>query len=224
MIDPRIVAHRGFTADETENTIAALTAACTLGCRAVEFDVHTTKDGRWVVHHDPDLRRIHGLDVTIAETSLADLRRAAPIATLPEALTALDEGCRPMVEVKETTSQHFDALAEDLAPFEIRRPMVIVRGDLPAAARAALPPSIPIYLFELDWEAALARRDEPIDGYDLHHEPIDPAEIASACERVRALGRGVAVWTVNDPARARLWLEAGATWVITDHPDRFPES
>ena len=220
-IHPRIVAHRGFTRDHTENTLASLAAAVALGSPAVEFDVHATLDGVWVMHHDPNLERIHGSRLAIADSTLAELRAAAPIPTLAEALAVLRPGCRPMVEVKETMPRHLDALAEVIEAASTLEPMVIVRGDLPRPARAALGDT-PIYLFEKEWDRAYARRDEPIDGYDLKHDPVPDRRIAAERARFAAAGKEIAVWTINDRARAERWLDAGVEWVITDRPEMFP--
>jgi len=220
-VHPRIVAHRGYTAGSPENTLASLSAARRLGCAAVEFDVRETADGHWVVHHDPGLSRMHGLDLQIGETDLAGLREAAHLPTLAEALAVLRAGCRPMVEVKEESPRHLERLARDLSGAALLEPIVIVRGDLPAALRSLLPCSIPIYLFLEDWEEAFRRCEEPFEGFDLPHEPIDPEMIVPECARFREREKALAVWTVNDQEQARRWLEGGADWVITDHPDKF---
>jgi glycerophosphoryl diester phosphodiesterase len=218
-VHPRIVAHRGFTKSETENTVGALAAAVKLGCRAVEFDVQATADGVWVMHHDPDLKRIYKADLRIAETRFAALRAVVrTLPTLADALAALTSSCRPMIEVKDTTAKHFAALAKDIASAPALDPIVIVRGSLPAAASAALS-DVPIYLFEKDWDRAFARRDEEISGYDLPEEGIPDRAIRTECKRFAAAGKELAIWTVNDPKRAKLWLDAGAKWVITDRPD-----
>ena len=67
MIDPRIVAHRGWTRSHLENTREALAAAAAGGCAAVEFDVRRTRDGCWVVCHDASLQRLHGVTLSIAD-------------------------------------------------------------------------------------------------------------------------------------------------------------
>jgi glycerophosphoryl diester phosphodiesterase len=56
-----ILAHRGGAALGPENTLAAFARAIALGADGAELDVHLTRDGRVVVHHDyclhPDLCR-----------------------------------------------------------------------------------------------------------------------------------------------------------------------
>ncbi|WP_413756691.1 glycerophosphodiester phosphodiesterase [Streptomyces sp. MMBL 11-3] len=54
---PRIVAHRGASAQAPENTLAAVDRAARLGFSWVENDVQRTKDGKLVVIHDDSLAR-----------------------------------------------------------------------------------------------------------------------------------------------------------------------
>jgi glycerophosphoryl diester phosphodiesterase len=60
-VPPLILAHRGGAALAPENTLAAFARAVALGAGGAELDVHLTRDGRVVVHHDyclhPDLCR-----------------------------------------------------------------------------------------------------------------------------------------------------------------------
>ena len=224
-MDSRLVAHRGFHRDHPENTIEALRAARALGVSAIEFDVHATADGVWVMHHDPTLLRMHGVGVTIAETTWAELKKTAPVATLEEALEVFaprdgEPPCRPMIEVKPTTDRDFAALGKLLAALPSIDPMVIVRGDLVPPANAALP-DVPIYLFHEDWAAAWERRDEPLAGYDLRHDTVTDESVVEECARFIGAGKEVAVWTIDDPAVAQRWLDAGATWVISNRPDRI---
>lgn len=51
------IAHRGARAFAPENTLAAFEKAKTFGCRMFEIDVHMSKDGRLIVHHDDHLTR-----------------------------------------------------------------------------------------------------------------------------------------------------------------------
>ncbi|MGR9086809.1 MAG: glycerophosphodiester phosphodiesterase [Gammaproteobacteria bacterium] len=51
------IAHRGARAFAPENTLAAFAKAKVLGCQMIEIDVHMSKDGVLVVHHDDQLNR-----------------------------------------------------------------------------------------------------------------------------------------------------------------------
>ncbi|TML20889.1 MAG: glycerophosphodiester phosphodiesterase [Actinobacteria bacterium] len=50
-VTPLVIAHRGASWDEPENTLPAFRRAIELGADYVEFDVHATRDGSLVVGH-----------------------------------------------------------------------------------------------------------------------------------------------------------------------------
>jgi glycerophosphoryl diester phosphodiesterase len=54
---PLIYAHRGGAALRPENTLAAFDHGLALGADGLELDVHLSRDGIVVVHHDPTLER-----------------------------------------------------------------------------------------------------------------------------------------------------------------------
>src|SRR6185503_13945789 len=54
---PLVFAHRGGSALAPENTIAAFDNGLALGADGLELDVHLSRDGVVVVHHDPTLER-----------------------------------------------------------------------------------------------------------------------------------------------------------------------
>ena len=53
-------AHRGGSAEGTENTLYAFKHAVSVGMNLMELDVHMTRDGLPVVAHDSDLGRMCG--------------------------------------------------------------------------------------------------------------------------------------------------------------------
>jgi len=69
-----IVAHRGASWDAPENTVAAWRLAWEQGADAAELDTYLTKDGKMVVLHDGSTQRTTGVDLRVAETTLAELR------------------------------------------------------------------------------------------------------------------------------------------------------
>ena len=60
-------AHRGlWNAQRPENSLSAFRSAVDAGY-GIELDVHRTKDGVLVVHHDDNLKRVCGVDRRIAQ-------------------------------------------------------------------------------------------------------------------------------------------------------------
>ena len=69
-----VVAHRGLSGIEKENTNAAFVAAGNRSYYGIETDIHRTADGRFVVCHDDDLKRVAGEDILVESTTLAELQ------------------------------------------------------------------------------------------------------------------------------------------------------
>ena len=70
----RIVAHRGLSGIERENTNAAFVAAGNRSYYGIETDIHRTADGHFVVCHDDDLFRVSGEKIHVEDVTLATLQ------------------------------------------------------------------------------------------------------------------------------------------------------
>ncbi len=100
-------AHRGLwnaEAGRPENSLAAFRAAADRGY-GIELDVHRTKDGHLVVHHDDSLKRMTGADIRIAESTLAQVRacrlpNGEPVPTYDEVLDLVAGRVPMIVEIK----------------------------------------------------------------------------------------------------------------------------
>lgn len=196
---PELVAHRGAKRERPENTLAAFARAIELGADALELDVHATRDGVVVVHHDP----------------------------APAAAGARGEPPRPIAEctARELAAfrvggEHIPALADVLALAAGRVTVYVeIKGagieravvDVVRASRVtcaihsfdheaigrvrALAPEIPRgLLFEHRGADMLAALGE-YDARDLW--PRVPLVDASLVEGAHRMGRRVVVWTVN---------------------------
>ena len=71
-----VVAHRGLSGIETENTNAAFVAAGNRSYYGIETDIHKTADGKFVVCHDDDLNRVGGENINVEATNLEDIQAA----------------------------------------------------------------------------------------------------------------------------------------------------
>lgn len=70
----RMVAHRGVSGLETENTCAAFVAAGNRSYVGIETDIHVTADGEFAVIHDDTALRVADADVVIEESTMAELQ------------------------------------------------------------------------------------------------------------------------------------------------------
>ncbi len=69
-----ILGHRGARLTAPENSIDSFKNAVECGADGIELDVHLAKDGKLVVIHDADLRRITGEKVPIRDLTLSQIK------------------------------------------------------------------------------------------------------------------------------------------------------
>ena len=71
----RMIAHRGLSGIERENSVSAFVAAGNRDYYGIECDVHVTKDGKYVIYHDDTTGRLCEKDLRIEETDYEELAR-----------------------------------------------------------------------------------------------------------------------------------------------------
>lgn len=72
---PILEAHRGYSFAYPENTLLAFRQAIATGARAIELDIHCSRDGEFVVMHDPTVDRTSNGHGRIADLTWAELRQ-----------------------------------------------------------------------------------------------------------------------------------------------------
>ena len=214
-----IVAHRGASRSEPENTIAAFRRAAEMGADGVELDVRRTADDRLVVHHDPvvDDGRV------IVDTVAADLPPSIP--GFAAALDACD-GMFVNIEIKndpdEPDDDPGDRVAHQVADELSRRGPTArwlvssFRLETVDLMRTLLPSIRTAWL-------VTGSSDERIDRTSAHghaaiHPQVDRLGRASV-RRAHALGLAVNVWTCDDPDRMRELIAWGVDGICTNVPD-----
>jgi glycerophosphoryl diester phosphodiesterase len=215
---PLIIAHRGASGYEVENSLAAFRAAEDRGADAVEFDIHSTADGALVVHHAEKIGDHHIAHSTLAQIRKHPLPNGEPVPTLEEALAAIVPRLIACVEIKGVAPRWdgrlFDAIertgAKDrvaLHGFDHRvihrmgeRQPFIRRGVLLASY-----PMNPVRCLE-DADASILWQ---------HHQHVDEALVAA----IHGAGMQLYAWTVNDPDEVRRFVMLGVDGICTDFPD-----
>jgi len=117
---PWSVAHRGFSARCTENTLASHRAAIEAGADFVETDARLSADGDIFCIHDPDLARVAGLDVPVAEASTAELQAVAlagnqHLMSFQTFLASVRNDAGILVDVKTPEPALVDRILDDIA-------------------------------------------------------------------------------------------------------------
>jgi glycerophosphoryl diester phosphodiesterase len=89
-----IIAHRGASGTEPENTIRSFKKAEEMGPDMIELDVRKSKDGQLVISHDSDLLRLFGDPRLIKDLPVSEIKRVSKltdreIPTMDEVLMAV---------------------------------------------------------------------------------------------------------------------------------------
>ncbi len=117
---PVIIAHRGASGQQLENSMAAYKAAYEHGADVIEIDILTTKDKQLVVMHDDTLNRTTNYtgaqtiaNMTLAEIKQYKLNNGEEIPTFDDVLEyCSDKDLRIFVELKDYNTQTAKSAAE----------------------------------------------------------------------------------------------------------------
>ena len=71
----KLIAHRGVSGLEQENTVASFLLASYKTYFGIETDVHVTKDNKFIICHDDNIKRVTGIDKVIEESTYDELKR-----------------------------------------------------------------------------------------------------------------------------------------------------
>ncbi|MBR5383919.1 MAG: hypothetical protein IK133_08870 [Clostridia bacterium] len=71
---PKMIAHRGMSGIELENTCSAFVAAGNRSYFGIETDVHRTADGQFIIIHDDNTKRVAGDEMIVEKTYYETLR------------------------------------------------------------------------------------------------------------------------------------------------------
>ena len=240
-----IVAHRGASGEAPENTGAAFKLAWRQGADAIEGDFYLSRDGEIVCMHDRTTERTAGVNLTVAEATLAELQQldvgawksprfaGEKILTLTQVLELVPTDKKIFIEIK-CGPEIVPALERTLSRLDVPPEQAVVisfQDDVIAAVKKRLPKYQAYWLVGfkqneqtgawgpgVDRVVATASRIGA-DGVDLQATPemLDAPFVA----RCRDAGLGVHTWTVDDPARARQLQALGVDSITTNLPAKL---
>jgi glycerophosphoryl diester phosphodiesterase len=218
---PEIIAHRGTPREHPENSLPGFLRALEYGVDGIELDVHVTRDGVPVVHHDAELRpRGTPLDgecisnLTYAELAGYELAPGVGVPTLADAVALAAGRTRVYVEVKARDAA--DAVVPGLRGLGDATPVHSFDHRISRRARE-LDPSLPVGVLSVSYLVDNVAPMRAAGARDLWQmwAMIDRPLV----EAVQAAGGRVIAWTVNDPAAAVALARLGVDGLCTDVPE-----
>jgi len=210
-----VIAHRGSSQAEVENTLPAFERAIADGADFVEFDVQMSADGVPVVFHDAELQRLTPLSGRLRRHAVAELREVG-IPTLDEVLQVVRGRIGVMAELKSPHLQRPHPLVERVVARLEPGDVVISFQERALLEARRLAPQL-----RLLQHVGLGVSIRTAAAYAWGAGFLDAAVTPRGLERARSFGLATTVYTVNDERRMRKLAALPVDGVFTDRPDRL---
>ena len=228
LIETEITAHRGSSVTAPENTIPAIEKAMEEMADSVEIDVQMTSDGVIVLGHDASLKRVAGVNRSIASMTFAQLEQldvgswfsksyeGTRIPALSEVLELCSQKIGLNIEIKYVgkNSELPEKTAEMIKAYGMENQCVVTSTNLPYLRRvkAVLPEVRTGYIISAAYGNFYSSED--IDFISIRSGFVTSALMQNAHEQ----GKAVYAWTVNSKSELERLTLLGVDGIITDRP------
>ena len=223
------IAHRGYVAKGVENSIEALEGAAEVGVDYVEFDIILTKDNKFVVMHDFNLKRLAGINKRVQDMNFDEIvglqikqgDYTSKIPSLEEFVTKAKElNMKLVIELKphgEEPSNYIDILINEVERLKLENYKFM-----------SLNPKV---MEELEKKAPNLETGYviPLQFGNFHQSNVDFFVIEDfsyrdrLVEQAKKQDKKVFVWTINDSALITKYPQSPADGIITDEPELVKE-
>ena len=219
------IAHRGYVAKGVENSIEALEGAAEIGADYVEFDIILTKDNKFVVMHDYNLKRLAGVNKRVQDMNFDEVvgltikqgDYTSKIPSLEEFINKAKElNMKLVIELKPhgaEPSNYIDILIGEIKRLKLENYKFM---SLNSKVMEELETKVP----NLETGYVI-----PLQFGNFHHSNVDFFVIEDfsyrdrLVEQARKENKQVFVWTINNPALITKYLQSPADGIITDEPE-----
>ncbi len=243
---PRVVAHRGDSANFPENTLPAFLSAVQLGIDIIETDVHLTKDKQLVIWHDPTLERNTDGTGTLESHTLSELKmldagytftpdngktfpfrgKGVKLCTLDEALKACPEE-RFNIDLKskepEIVAEFIKVIRENKAEnrvcgasFHLENLKKLRKNAPDILTSITTLEVIPKVLFTSFYSNSAFKRK--IIFQVPEKQGCIKVISKSLIDKMHKKGAVIMVWTINDEEDMRRLFSLGVDTIMTDNP------
>lgn len=221
-----IIAHRGFTENAVENSIESLRDAKAAGAEYVEFDIQQTADGKFVVIHDFNLKRLAGINKSVKNMTLDELTKitikqnghTAKIPSFEEFLDVAKEiDMQLLIEIKphgKETADMEELFVKLLKEKKADRANIVHSLDLSTLEKIKkIDPNIKTgYIIPL----LIGKIPENSCDFVVLE---DFSVKSSTLSNVRDAKKQLFVWTINEEDLMKKYFRMGVSAIITNHPD-----
>ncbi|MFJ7916302.1 MULTISPECIES: glycerophosphoryl diester phosphodiesterase membrane domain-containing protein [unclassified Lysinibacillus] len=223
--DTKIIAHRGYTEGNVENTISGLVSAASAGADLIEVDIQQTVDGQFVVFHDRTLRRLTGKNGVISNMTLGELKTLTIHANgFNDKISSLDDfieiakalNVSLLIELKvhgKETEDVLPKLVEKLKAYKVLDTYYVQSSDPQMMSQLKkLAPNLRVGIV---YALNIGPMDETVDFISLEEAWVTDQLISEMKQQKIKLF----VWTLNKDQSLHDFIRKNVNGVITDLPD-----
>ena len=223
------IAHRGYVYKGVENSIEALEGAAEVGANYVELDILLTKDNKFVVMHDYNLKRLAGINKRVQDMNYDEVvglpikqgDYTSKIPSLEEFINkAKALNMKLVIELKPhggEPSNYVDILIEEIKKLKLENNKFMSLNSKVIEELETKAPNLETgYVI-------------PLQFGNFHQSNVDFFVIEDfsyrdrLVEQAKKQNKKVFVWTINDPALITKYLQSPADGIITDEPELVKE-
>lgn len=213
----QVIAHRGASFFEPENTIRAIEKAIKMGADFVEVDVRMSKDNKPVIMHDPDVNRTTNgkgfvKDYTLQELKKLDAGNGETIPTLDEVISCVNDRVGLVIEIKEPGTE--GKILEKINENDLENTILSSFYHNSIKNAVKMNPSI---------DAGIIFTCQPVDIMQMASNAssniIFPSYRYMNEDMVKqAQNDGISVypWTIDDPEIFEKFVEMGVNGIVTN--------
>jgi glycerophosphoryl diester phosphodiesterase len=243
-----IVAHRGLSARFPENTMLAFEQAAALPIDAIELDVHSTRDGRIVVIHDPTLDRTTDKNGRVFDLTWDLLRKADagflfdpdgtglhPFRGRGLGIPLLEDVFKKfpkmkfIVEIKQALPAIEEVVYRLIRKYKMENQVIVAsEHSEPLNRFRNIDPLVATSLSADEaYELYRMYKLRMLNFYKSRGDAIQIPErhngkqvlTRAFVSAVKRKGLAIHIWTVNDPADMERLMDWGVDGIITDDPE-----
>lgn len=223
----KMIAHRGLSGLESENTMPAFIAAANRSFFGIETDVHLTKDNEFIIMHDSNTKRMTGTSTVIESSKFKKLRKLQvkdidskteridlKIPTLDEYLTVCKRYCKTaVIEIKGDFSvKEMDRVMASVGDYSDNAVIISFSYESLENLRVNHPTQNAQFLCQSIDDEMLVRLARDGFGLDISHKAMTE-ELFEKC-----IARGIAtnVWIVNTKEDCEKYAKMGVDYITTN--------
>lgn len=227
-------AHRGFSGRYPENTMLAFSKAMEAGADGIELDVQLTKDGHVVIIHDETVDRTTNGTGAVVSYLLEDLRKLDasstytgqmgfnPVPTLREYFELVkDFSIITNIELKTSVNQYpgiEGKVLELIREFHLEDRVILSSFNHFSIMRMKeMAPDLTYGFLSDTWILDAGAYTENY-GVTCYHPSVEMMT-QEIVDELKAHGRVINVWTVNQKEQIRDLYAKGVDCVIGNYPD-----